>query len=137
MKNLVLNPRLLAIATLFITSTAFAAPVTEKEVPASAFPLELAVFGTSNNSPIFELNFTNQQKAEFEINIFDKFGLLHKEKVQGAGRELVRRFQFVNEGAVNDDEILIEVRNLTNETRVTYTVHAADLYANRKLVASR
>ncbi len=86
-------------------------------------PVAFRYVGVANNAPVFQLSFSNEQVESFSITIKSKDNTIFFEKLKGTNKTLLRKYQFINEGATyNDDEqITIEVRNTTTNKVVTYT----------------
>ena len=86
-------------------------------------PVAFRYVGVANNAPVFQLSFSNEQVESFTVTIKSKDNIIFFEKLKGTNKTLLRKYQFINEGATyNDDEqITIEVRNTTTNKLVTYT----------------
>jgi len=93
----------------------------------NSLPVNLKYLGTANQAPIFELTFTNEKVAEFEITVTDKDNIIYAETVKGKG--LVRKYQFVNNDVNTnvsaDDEIIVVVKNTITKEVITYKIHPA------------
>ena len=124
MKNLKVNTRifLVALATLFSISVTTAAHATDA---VKDFPVSVKYYHSGFSAPVFQLSFTNDKVAKFEIVIKDKYSTIFTETLLGKG--LIRKFQFVNNelsGDLTEDEtISVEIRNITENTVVAYTIH--------------
>jgi hypothetical protein len=122
MKNSKNNFRVFAVsvAALFgvaCTSVAYAGEATGN------FPVTVKYIGVVNSAPTFQLAFTNENVAQFEITIRDKFSTIYYEKINGKG--LVRNFQFVSnevEGGSADDEITVVIQNTATKVITTYKI---------------
>ena len=86
-------------------------------------PVAFRYVGVANNAPVFQLSFSNEQVESFTVTIKSKDNTIFFEKLKGTNKTLLRKYQFINEGATyNDDEqITIEVRNTPTNKVVTYT----------------
>ena len=86
-------------------------------------PVAFRYVGVANNAPVFQLSFSNEQVESFTVTIKSKDNIIFFEKLKGTNKTLLRKYQFINEGATyNDDEqITIEVKNTTTNKVVTYT----------------
>lgn len=86
-------------------------------------PVAFRYVGVANNAPVFQLSFSNEQVESFAITIKSKDNTIFFEKLKGTNKTLLRKYQFINEGGSNndDEQITIEVRNITTNKVVTYT----------------
>ncbi|MBC7422034.1 MAG: hypothetical protein H7334_01125 [Ferruginibacter sp.] len=137
MKNSMINLRTLVVATIALFSVSFAS-ATSLEDGANNLPVNLKYLGANNNSPIFQLSFTNTDIEQFEITVTDKYNTIYTETVKGKG--LVRKYQFVSNelnGSSADDELVVEIKNTTTKSVVTYKIHpGAPANKETELVAS-
>lgn len=137
MKNSMINFRTLVVATIALFSVSFAS-ATSLEDGANNIPINLKYLGANNNSPIFQLSFTNTNIEQFEITVTDGYNTIYTETVKGKG--LLRKYQFVsnelNSSSV-DDELVVAIKNTTTKTVVTYKIHpGAPANKETELVAS-
>ncbi|UEG50717.1 hypothetical protein LK994_04420 [Ferruginibacter lapsinanis] len=122
MKTLKNTHRTLIVAFALIFSLTAANNV-KAEAGKDFIPVAVKYVGTANNAPVFQLSFSNEQVETFAITIKNKENTIYFEKLKGTSKTLLRKYQFINEsGSDNEDEqITIEVRNVSTNKVVTYT----------------
>ena len=118
------------ITVLFISFTGSASARDGR----GTLPVNITYLGTSNESPVFQVAFSNDTEEEFYIVIRDNdHNILYSEKVKG--KNISRKFQLVNEG-VSEDAIQFEITNRKTNTSVSYKTESTSEIVNEvKLVA--
>jgi hypothetical protein len=116
MKNSNTSLRIFVLALTALFSTAFtnAAHATETA------PVSVKYVGTFNSIPVFQLSFTNEQPETYEITV----------------KELVRKFQFINDGS-GEDVLKVSIKNVNTKKVITYKINpSTHIEVEKELVAS-
>lgn len=128
MKKLQRNFRIVsvALASVFILAFTTAHAAEEKHVKEGngTLPVQVQHIGYKNNSPVYQLSFTNAETEEFIITIRDnQYNVIYSEKLKG--KNLTRKYQLVNEGegVQSDDTIQIEISSTKTNNTVKYKVN--------------
>ena len=123
MKKLSINPRILFAAMLIGATISFTTPAAAAVTPLSnEAPIELSLVGVINHAPVFQLNFNNENVEKFIVTIRDRQGVVYTELLKGTGKELSRKYQFVNEGVSDDEQLQVNILNTTTKNLVSFTV---------------
>ena len=102
------------ITVLFISFSGTASAADGK----GNIPVKIEYLGSADESPVFQVTFSNETEEEYVIVIRDNSNnVLYSEKVKG--KNVNRKFQLVNEGLA-DDEIHFEITNRKANTSVSY-----------------
>lgn len=134
------NTRKTMIAAVIVLSTLAVSNKANAETGKDLTPVAFKYVGSNNNAPIFQLSFSNEKIETFVITIRDKENTLFTETVKGDSKSLLRKYQFVNENSstATDDQITIEVRNISNKSVVEYTFNVNEEASNGKeLIAAK
>lgn len=130
MKNSNNALRIFATALVALFSVAFTAVAHATET----FPVSVKYVGTINSIPVFQLSFTNEKVEEYEITVTESTDVIYTEKIKG--RELVRKFQFVNNGS-EEDVLQVSIKNVSTKKVITYKINpATSVEVEKELVAS-
>jgi hypothetical protein len=123
MKKLSINPRMLFAAMLIGATFSFATPVSAAVDPVKENnPVELSLVGIVNQAPVFQLNFNNEAVESYLVTIRDRQGVVYSETLKGTGKELSRKYQFVNEGVSDDEQLQVIILNNSTKKLVSFTV---------------
>jgi hypothetical protein len=123
MKKLSINPRMLFAAMLIGATFSFATPVSAAVDPVKENnPVELSLVGIINQAPVFQLNFNNEAVESYLVTIRDRQGVVYSETLKGTGKELSRKYQFVNEGVSDDEQLQVIILNNSTKKLVSFTV---------------
>lgn len=97
-------------------------------------PVSVKYVGTVNAAPIFQLSFTNETVEQYEIKIIEANDDIYTETI--TGKDLVRKFQFVNYGS--DEGVLkVQIRNISTNIVITYKINPnTKVEVETELVAS-
>lgn len=143
MKKLQKNFRIfsVALASVFILAFTPAHAADEKigTKENGTLPVEVQHIGYKNNSPVYQLSFTNKETEEFIVTIRDnQFNVIYSEKLKG--KNLTRKYQLVNEseGLQADEAIQIEIVSTKTNNVVKYKVNnTAEVVNNVEVVKVR
>jgi hypothetical protein len=130
MKNSNTSLRIFVLALTALFSTAFtnAAHATETA------PVSVKYVGTFNSIPVFQLSFTNEQPETYEITVTESNNVIYTEKI--TGKELVRKFQFINDGS-GEDVLKVSIKNVNTKKVITYKINpSTHIEVEKELVAS-
>ena len=133
MKNSKNNFRIFiaALLALFTFGGATAAHATNKTGDATV-PVKYGI--AVNAGPVFQLSFTNEKEEQYEIKILEANEAIYTETV--TGKELVRKFQFINNGS-DEDVLKIQIKNISTKAVITYKINpTTTIEAETELVAS-
>ena len=133
MKNLKNKSRIFIAALVALFSVVFTSAASASGN--TAYPaISVKYIGAVNNAPIFQLSFTNEKEEQYEIKITDKDNTIYSETIKG--KELVRKFQFVNNGS-DEDVLYVEIKNVSTNKIITYKINpATTVEAETELVSS-
>jgi hypothetical protein len=130
MKNSNISLRIFAIALTALFSTAF----TNTAHAADTAPVSVKYVGTLNSIPVFQLSFTNEKSETYEITVTESNNVIYTEKI--TGKELVRKFQFVNDGS-DEDVLKVSIKNVNTKKVITYKINpSTNIEVEKELVAS-
>lgn len=108
-----------------ILTTAFASVFILAFTPAQAtegngtLPVNVQYIGFKNNSPVYQISFSNAETEEYIVTIRDnQYNVIYSERVKG--KNLTRKYQLVNEGAQPDEPIHFEISSAKSNTTVKY-----------------
>lgn len=133
MKNLKINSRIFVVALVALFSVAFTSTAAATDKTANP-AVSVKYIGAVNNAPIFQLSFTNENEEHYEIKITDKENIIYTETIKG--KEVVRKFQFVNNG-IEEELLYVEIKNISTNKIITYKINpATTIQAETELVAS-
>ncbi len=101
---------------------------------ANTLPVDVHYIGYKNNSPVYQLSFTNSETEEFIVTIRDnQYNIIFSEKIKGAN--LTRKYQLVNEGPLSEDDLHFEISSTKTNNVVKYKVNATtELVKNAEVV---
>ena len=120
MKKLQKNYRLVIVALMSIFVLAFT-PAHASEGKPTTLAVDVKCIGFQNDSPVFQLSFTNEAEDEFYITIRDNhYNVIYSEKVKGIN--ISRKFQLVNEEKEEGD-INFEISSKKTNSTVKYKVN--------------
>jgi hypothetical protein len=130
MKNSNNSSRIFVTALVALFSVAFTTVAHATETS----PVSVKYVGNLNSIPVFQLSFTNEKIEEYEITVTESTDVIYTEKIKG--KELVRKFQFVNNGS-EDDVLQLSIKNVTTKKVITYKINpATNVEVEKELVAS-
>ena len=133
MKNLKIKSRIFVVALVALFSFAFTSTAAATDKTANP-AVSVKYIGAINNAPIFQLSFTNENEEQYEIKITDKENIIYTETIKG--KEIVRKFQFVNNG-IEEELLYVEIKNISTNKIITYKINpATTIQAETELVAS-
>lgn len=120
-----------ALVALFTVAGTTAAHATNNAGDA-AVPVK---YGSAVNAgPVFQLSFTNEREQQYEIKILEANEAIYTETI--TGKELVRKFQFINNGS-DEDILKIQIKNISTKAVITYKINpTTTIEAETELVAS-
>ena len=133
MKNSKNNFRIFVVAlvALFTVAGTTAAHAINKVGDA---PVQVKYGSAVNAGPVFQLSFTNETEEQYEIKILEANEAIYTETV--TGKELVRKFQFINNGS-DEDVLKIQIKNISTKAVITYKINpTTTIEAETELVAS-
>lgn len=119
-----------AAPLLFLFATGFTQPAHATETS----PVTAKYVSNLNSVPVFQLSFTNEQTETYEITVAEGRKTIYTETI--TGKELVRKFQFVNEGS--EEEVLqVSVKNVNTQKVIIYKINpATNTEVEKDLVAT-
>jgi len=132
MKNVMISPRVLAIALLASFTMAFTSPALANDEK-KKIPVEMKFISNVDNQSLFTMTFNSAAETEFLITLRDEYGnVLYKEFVKG---NITKRF-LLNTEELNDVGLVFEVSaNKTYKRAVfevnKYTRTVEDVVVNR------
>ena len=120
-----------ALVALFTVANTTAAHATNNAGNA-AVPVKYS--SAVNAGPVFQLSFTNEREQQYEIKILEANEAIYTETI--TGKELVRKFQFINNGS-DEDVLKTQIKNISTKAVITYKINpTTTIEAETELVAS-
>ena len=135
MKNKVFNPRVFAIAAIFVFTIAFIVPAPAQSNGDKNASVELKFIGNIENQPVFILNFNNAEEDEFTVVVRDETdNILYRDILKG--ENLSRKFMINTEGQ-EVASIKFEVTGKKTAKTIVYEINKKsrvieDVVVNRK-----